>query len=160
MGESDVNYNEDNRLFGFRWLSTFLYNISVELSQIATGFVLWICSSYHPEKSKSKKVFQLISVSIVLVGFFFMAWIFTDALYFSRVYEVIFAIAISIVATSISVLLMLVLSKEIRIIDELKSKIRFAMRKMTVDAVKGNHVMNKKRWQEEIVEPTLDKLHE
>jgi len=113
-------------------------------------------------EERAKKPFLFLAYVISFVGFYFTSWTFLDESLYTTEQELI----ISFISAAGVIIVIYFLNKlvsdnsESITITALKSKIRFVMRKMTVDAVKGNHVMNKKRWQEEIVEPTLDKLHE
>ncbi|WP_291866537.1 hypothetical protein [Maribacter sp.] len=107
--------------FGFKWLSIFLYNFGVEISMIGMGALLWISTRFHSKNGFSKKLFRLIAGSQMAVGFFFTSWIFTSAAYFSKSYEIIFAILIAFFATIISTTMLLFITREIRNIKELKN---------------------------------------
>jgi len=154
LNDSDIKGD----FFGFEWLSIFLWNFGIECFTISTGLLLWYSTIFH--KQETKILFRFISCLIIAVGFFFMFWIFLDNEKFNETIEIVGSLLLSITATTLMIFFMKFLAKELITIDELKSKIRFVMNKMIVESVKNNHVGNKKRWQEEIVEPTLDKLNE
>ena len=141
MGDSDLKGD----FLGFKWLSAFLYSFGVELSMVGMGALMWISTQFHSRKSMSKKLFRVIGVSWMSVGFFFMAWIFTSATVFTKLYEVLFAAIIAIVATVISVLLIMFISKELANVKELKNsffdfilEFRLHYRKLLVNALHRN----------------------
>lgn len=144
-----IFYNGDSDLkgdfSGFKWLSIFLYSVGVELSMVGMGALMWISTQFHSRKSMSKRLFRVIGVSWMSVGFFFMAWIFTSATVFTKSYEVIFAAIIAIVATVISVLLIMFISKELANVKDLKSsffdfilEFRLHYKKLLVNALHRN----------------------
>jgi hypothetical protein len=141
MGDSDLKGD----FSGFEWLSAFLFTFGIELSMVGMGALMWISTQFHSRKSMSKKLFRVIGVSWMSVGFFFMAWIFTSATVFTKLYEVIFAAIIAIVATVISVLLIMFISKELANVKELKNsffdfilEFRLHYRKLLVNALHRN----------------------
>ncbi len=155
LGENDVKGD----FFGFEWLSFFLWDFGSQCFTIFTGLLLWYSTIFHTE-NKFKKVFRLSSYLIILIGFFYVFWIFLDNEKFNETFEVVGSLSLSFLATFSIVFLMKFLNKELMTITELKSKIRFVMHKMIVESVKNKHIINKERWKEEIVDPTLDKLDE
>ena len=79
------------------------------------------------------------------VGFFFMAWIFTSAAYFTKFYEIVFAGVIAITATIISVLLIMLISRELTNVMDLKNsffdfiiEFRLHYKKLLVNALHRN----------------------
>jgi len=141
MGDSDLKGD----FSGFEWLSAFLFTFGIELSMVGMGALMWISTQFHSRKSMSKKLFRVIGVSWMSVGFFFMAWIFTSATVFTKLYEVLFAAIIAIVATVISVLLIMFISKELANVKELKNsffdfilEFRLHYRKLLVNALHRN----------------------
>jgi len=130
---------------GFRWLSTFLYSFGIEVAIVGMGALMWISTQFHSRHSMSKKLFRAIGVSWMSMGFFFMAWIFTSATVFTKVYEVIFAAIIAAVATIISVLLIMFISKELTNVKDLKNsffdfilEFRLHYKKLLVNALHRN----------------------
>lgn len=141
MNDSDL----EGDFSGFKWLSTFLFNFGVELSMVGMGALMWISTQFHSRKSMSKKIFRVIGVSWMSVGFFFMAWIFTSAAVFTKFYEVIFAAIIATVATVISVILIMFISRELTNTNDLKNsffdfiiEFRLHYKKLLVNALHRN----------------------
>lgn len=141
MGDSDLKGD----FSGFKWLSIFLYNFGVELSMVGMGVLMWISTHFHSRKSMSKKIFRIIGISWISVGFFFMAWIFTSDTVFTKFYEVVFAGIIAIAATIISVLLIMFISRELTNVKELKNsffdyiiEFRLHYKKLLVNALHRN----------------------
>jgi hypothetical protein len=141
MGDSDLKGD----FSGFKWLSAFLYNFGMELSMVGMGALMWISTQFHSRKSMSKKLFRVIGVSWMGVGFFFMAWIFTSASVFTKFYEVLFAAIIALAATAISVVLIMYISAELTKVKELKNsffdyiiEFRLHYKKLLVNALHRN----------------------
>ncbi len=119
MGDNDLEGN----FMGFRWLSIFLYNFGVEVSLASFGALMWISTNFHMAGSKSKKLFRFVAVMMMALAFFFMGWIFTDKPYWSNSVEILFAFLISIPATTLFVMLVMFLSREITNVRELKARV-------------------------------------
>ena len=141
MGDSNL----EGDFSGFKWLSTFLFNFGVEVSMVGMGALMWISTKFHARYSMSKKLFRVIGVSWMSVGFFFMAWIFTSAAYFTKFYEIVFAGVIAITATIISVLLIMLISRELTNVMDLKNsffdfiiEFRLHYKKLLVNALHRN----------------------
>ena len=157
MGDSDLKGD----FSGFKWLSAFLYSFGVELSMVGMGALMWISTQFHSRNSMSKKLFRVIGVSWMSVGFFFMAWIFTSATVFTKLYEVIFAAIIATVATIISVILIMFISKELTNAKDLKNsffdfiiEFRLHYKKLLVNALHRNEEY--KATYKEILDDDLD----
>ena len=112
---------------------------------VGMGALMWISTQFHSRNSMSKKLFRVIGVSWMSVGFFFMAWIFTSATVFTKLYEVIFAVIIATVATIVSVLLIMFISKELTNVKDLKNsffdfiiEFRLHYKKLLVNALHRN----------------------
>ncbi len=73
-----------------------------------------------PSNAPIKKVFGATSKFIIAIGFYFMGWIFFDPFY-SGAMEIAMAIIFSIFCTVLFVTFMMVLTKEITNVRELKN---------------------------------------
>ncbi len=154
IGEKDVEGN----FFGFTWLSVFIYTFGAEVSYLFFALILAYATRFMEENAK--KPFIFLSYVISFVGLFFISWIFLEAKEYSTKKELI----ISFIASTTIIFVVYYMSRFINnnqeTVEKLKSKIRFVMNKMIVESVKNKHIINKERWKEEIVDPTLDKLDE
>jgi len=141
MGDSDLKGD----FSGFKWLSIFLYNFGVELSMVGMGVLMFISTKFHSRKSMSKKLFKVIGLSWMGVGFFFMAWIFTSATVFTKFFEILFAAIIAVAATTTSALLIMFISRELTNVGDLKNsffdfiiEFRLHYKKLLVNALHRN----------------------
>jgi len=154
LGDNDVKGD----FLDFPWLSSFLYACGVEVSYLSFALILAYATRFMEEKAK--KPFLFLAYAISFVGFFFTSWILLDENRYNSQQEMLFSFFSALLVILVVYFLSKFVNQNQDSISKLKSKIRFVMNKMIVESVKNNHVGNKKRWQEEIVEPTLDKLNE
>ena len=83
----DVEYPD--KLFGFKWLSTFLSRIGNEFSWLAVGVLLIYASSFmHKE---AKKAFINVGNLIIGTALYFLCWAIYDQNNFEFITEVSFA---------------------------------------------------------------------
>lgn len=154
LGDNDVEGN----FFGFTWLSIFLYSIGVEISYLSFALVLAYATRFMDERTR--KPFLFLAYVISFVGFFFISWVLLGDNGYSTHQEILFSFIAALLIIIAIYFLSKFLSQNQESIEKLKSKIRFVMHKMIIESVSNNHVSNRKKWEEEIVEPTLDKLNE
>jgi hypothetical protein len=144
-------------LFDYKFLSHFLWAFGTQLFAVSMGALLWLSASFHPRKSRSKKIFRRLSFLATSIGFYFMCWIFMDTEVFDEDVEVIGSIIFSLVTTSAFLILMKFLSRELNSIKELKDsffdyiiEFRLHYKKLLINALHRN----------EQYKDTLDVLNE
>ncbi len=152
IGDNDV----EGDFLDFQQLSTFLYTCGVEVSYLSFAFILAYATRFM--EKNAKKPFLFLSYVISFVGFYFISWILLD----EGVYNTKEELLICFLASIGIIITIYILSKFIKenynSTAKLKSKIRFVMNKMIVESVENNHVVNKERWENEIVNFTLNKV--
>jgi len=67
------NINDKEGVFGFTWMSSFLFAIGFPLFLISLSFLLYYASDFLPKGLK--RVFRTFSILTAFTGFFFISWI-------------------------------------------------------------------------------------
>lgn len=152
-----VIYNGDNDVkgdfFGFSWLSSFLYSFGIELAFILVGIGINYSTAFM-ERSAIRP-FKFFGWCVQGVGFYFLFWIFLDDSIFTETVEMLFSGVFSFLAVWIQIIISKFFANHFSL---LKSKIRFVMDRVVLDA--PHYVKDEDKWNDDIIEPTLDKLNE
>lgn len=147
-------------MFGYRYLSQFLWSLGNEIFTLSAAALIWASSLYIHQKNL-KNIFRGISIFCTLSACYFIGWIFVQK-YFEGTTEYIMAVVFSLAASILYIMFLMATTNIIRnaekIAEYLKSKIR--MLTDIIILVAPNHVKNQKVWHYEVVEPMLDKLDE
>ncbi|MEM1337311.1 MAG: hypothetical protein AAGF96_06150 [Bacteroidota bacterium] len=109
-------------LFGYEYLSQFSWSIGNEVFSFSMGVVIFVGSRFMTNSSGIRNVYRALAILAMASGLYFMGWIFFQD-YFYRRTEILLAIAFSFVATSIFILFLMYLTREIRHIRELKESV-------------------------------------
>ena len=154
VGQWDIEF--DGGLFGFKWLSTFLSRIGNELAWVSVGFFIKFLLNFMKEDATVIKRYTSKMANLILItALYFISWIFYDGSNFSLITEMIFSLATSLTAFY----LMSRLSHPIlEYLRKLLTNIKMLVDVLIIKA--PSHVKDQSLWEEEIVEPTLDKLNE
>ncbi len=141
-------------VFGFPTMSSFLFSIGFPVFGIVLAFLLNYASDYLP--NGLNKVFKIFSTLTAFTGFYFLIWAINP--YVEKDFHPAFYYGSMIFVSTILAYSLKLYSRSS--VSVLKSKIRYIMNLMIVDAVKKGHVKDEDRYEEEIVFPALDKLDE
>lgn len=147
-------------MFGYRYLSQFLWAIGNEIFTFSAGVLIWMASNFISDH-KMKVIFRGVSLLCISSSLYFMGWIFF-AEYFEDYTEILMAILFSIVGTVLFGLFLYRLNSILNSINQLTEYFTFKIRLLTdcLILVTPDYVRNKEVYFEEVVEPTLDKLNE
>lgn len=156
LGDNDIKGD----FLEYKWLSSFLYSVGVEFSYLSFALILHYATNFM--ENSAARYFNRLACVISFVGFFFTSWILFESDKTNPLKEMFF----SFIVAAVAIWVIWFVSKFIRsttyiyvgLISSLKSKIRYVVDKMVIDA--PSHVKDQSLWEEEIVEPTLDKLNE
>lgn len=147
-------------MFGYRYLSQFLWSLGNEIFTLSAAALLW-AASVHIKEKRLSRIFRYISIFCTLSACYFMGWIFVQE-FFEGTTEIVMAILFCLAASVLYIMFLMATTNIIRnaekIAEYLKSKIR--MLTDIIILVAPNHVKNQKVWHYEVVEPMLDKLDE
>lgn len=156
----DRQRGEEYHIFGYKYLSHFLWAFGNEVFAFSIGVLLFVAANFFIDK-RIANLFKAISVFTICTSFYFMGWIFFDSFY-SGSTEILFAILFAVVATVLFVLFITHLTRIIRSVSEvtnyLTKKIRFLTDVIILKA--PGYVRNQKVWHYDVVEPTMDELNE
>jgi hypothetical protein len=137
---------------GYRWLSTFLYMVGIEVAFIALGILMYYSTNFMMEAYR--KAYKNVSILVIITGCFFLFWaVYTHILDYSLYTEIVFGLATSFMFVS----LFLALSKAAKTyVQKLKEAIKIlidALARKAPQQVKDIEV-----YDAEVLWPTLDKV--
>ena len=118
-------------------------------------FVKYLVHHIDPEAVQIKKYTSWLANLVLVVAIYFMCWAFYDSYNFSLPFELLFACFTSIAAFYVMNKLFFPL---VNYIQKLLGKIRMLTDIIILEA--PNHVTETSDWEQEVVQPTLDKLNE
>lgn len=158
--KNDASEYAVSTMFGYRYLSQFLWALGNEAFTLSIGVFIWVSTMFAKERSLLK-VFRGVSLLCIASSLYFMGWIFF-APFYSDYMEVLAAILFSVAGTLLFSMFLINLNRIISGIQELTDYFTFKIRLLTncLILVTPDYVRNKEVYFEEIVEPTLDKLNE
>lgn len=137
---------------GYRWLSTFIYAIGIELAFIFTGALMHYSTNFMVEEVR--KAFKNISYLVMTTGGFFLFWaIYTHILDYNKYTEMLIGLATAIMFVSLFVALS---GAAKSYVEKLREGIRILVNAFARKV--PPHVKNIDVYEEEVLWPTLDKL--
>lgn len=147
-------------MFGYRYLSQFLWALGNEIFSFSIGVLIFMSTKLFIH-TPLKNVFKWIGILCIASSLYFMGWIFFDQ-YFAEETQVIMAILFSILATVLFILFLKHITRLIQSVTELTNYLTAKIRLLTdtIILTAPTHVRDIEVWNEEVVEPVLDKLNE
>ena len=147
-------------MFGYRYLSQFLWALGNEIFTFSAGVLIWMASCFISDY-RMRVTFRGVSIFCFASSLYFMGWIFFGELFDDNT-EVIMAILFSLVGTILFTFFLLNMTKIIRSINEITEYFTFKIRLLTdcLILTTPEYVRNKEVYFEEVVETTLDRLNE
>lgn len=119
---NDRANGEEYHISGYKYLSHFLWAFGNEVFAFCLGIVLWTSTSLHFTNSKAKMPFRWIGYFTMATATYFSVWIFYDGNKFTKEVQFVMAAIFSLVAGGIYVLLLKLLTREIRNFTEIKDR--------------------------------------
>ncbi len=116
----DRGRGEEFKIFGYDYLSHFLWAFGNEVFVFSIGTLLWVSTNFFDAKKKIRNIFRIISGLSLGTSLYFMGWIFFQS-YYSKTTEVLMAILFSIVGTLVFIPFLMYITKEIKNVRQLKS---------------------------------------
>ena len=118
---NDRKNGEVFELFGYKYLSRFLWAFGNEVFAFVIGTLLWVSTVLMVKKSSYRLPFRLIGFLTMGTAIYFSVWIFYDGNKFTKTVEVVGAIVFSLISATVFTIFLKVLTREIRNVQELKS---------------------------------------
>jgi hypothetical protein len=109
-------------MFGYRYLSQFLWSLGNEVFAVSIGIILFVASKFIVSTTPIKKVFRGLSFVIMFAGLYFMGWIFFQNV-FEEYTEILVAFVFALFTTTLLIPFLMYLTREIRSVQELKSSV-------------------------------------
>lgn len=148
------------KMFGYRYLSQFLWVLGNEVFAFTIGAFIFIIANMIPDRSMKRNV-KAIAIFTIATSLYFIGWIFFGEFY-EEPTEIVMSIIFSLVFTALSIWFLANLTRIINSISELTEYFTSKIRLLTDCLILKTpyYVRNQDVYFEEVVEPTLEKLNE
>lgn len=116
----DRKNGEVFELFGYKYLSHFLWAFGNEVFAFSVGTLLFTSTAFFRPESKMKMPYRFCAGLCYAMATYFSVWIFYDGNKFTQAVEVFFAIMFSVVAAVVFSIVLLFMTRELRSIKDLR----------------------------------------
>jgi len=145
------NTNDSEGIFGFSYMSSFLFAIGFPIFVVCISVLLFYASGFMPEQLK--KLFRVFAILSGFTGFYFLVWSINPLVekdfHPSFYYGAMILISAALTHSTIYIQTYLETTKRI---------IRYLVDVIVIDA--RPHVRDNKKYINKIVKPVIDKIHE